>query len=82
MENIYHPYGGDMKLSLQTIKKHWDISDDFPVEVEVLMKHYSIPRSYIEIMEDCSCYYVVVVKGEYWGFIEDVEYLMGADNEH
>ena len=39
MENIYRPCGGDMKLSLQTIKKHWDISDDFPAEVEVLVKH-------------------------------------------
>lgn len=66
-----------MKLPLQNISKYWDVSKDFPFEVEVLMDHCHCSREDIEILENCCSEYVVIIKGNYWGYIEDVEYLIG-----
>lgn len=80
MESIISVYGGEMKINITNLPNYRDLSDEFQFEVGVLVKHLRCVRHDIEIRDDWCGDYFILYKGNYWGYISDVDYLMEGIN--
>ena len=76
MVNIFVIYGGDVKININSLPHHLNLAEYFPEEVNILAEHLGCYREDISMEDDFCGGYIVMVKGKWWGMIDDIEYLM------